>query len=226
MMNRNEKFGKRLRELRKEKEIADSRKWTCDQVGKAIGITPSGYTNYENALRIPKLDVIEDIAAFYNVSPSYIACFSDNKGNSNTESLLVMPPMTDSAKQDSASPLGDFGLSPELLTKFNLNKDEILIEKIKDNSMADHLLKNDTVIIQKQKNNGLDSLTFGIYCLKDKNNQFWIRWVKPELDGTYKVYPNNTTHYESYTFSKEEFSDFEIIGTIFKVIRTPRFDEL
>nr|AKN36419.1 hypothetical protein [Vibrio splendidus] len=40
------------------------------------------------------------------------------------------------------------------------------------------------------------------------------------------MYPNNTTHYESYTFTKEEFSQFEVLGTIFKIIRTPRFDDL
>lgn len=225
-MNRNEKFGKRLRELRKEKEIADGRKWTCDQVGKAIGITPSGYTNYENALRIPKLDVIENIASFYNVSPSYIACFSDNKGNSNNESLLIVPPMTENAKQDSASPLGDYGISPELLDRHHLKKDDILIEKIKDNSMADHLFKNDIIIIKKQKNEQIETLSFGIFCLKDKNNQIWIRWVKPEMDGSFRVYPNNTTHYETHTFSKDEFAQFEVVGTIFKVIRSPRFDEL
>lgn len=225
-MNRNEKFGQRLRELRKEKEIAESRKWTCDQVGKAIGITPSGYTNYENSLRIPKLDVIEKIASFYNVSPSYIACFSDNKGNSNNESLLIMPQLTEQARAESASALGDFAVSPELLIKYSINKDELLNEIIKDNSMSPHLLKNDFIIIKKENFKSLENLSFGIYCLKDSNNQLWIRWVKPELDGSYKVYPNNTTHYESYTFTKEEFSKFEVLGTIFKIIRTPRFDDL
>lgn len=225
-MNRNEKLGNRLRQLRKEKEIADGVKCTCEQVSKALGIAPSSYSNYENALRIPKLEIIEDIAAFYNVSPSYIACFTDSKGNSNNESMLVLPSMTEYARQTSAAPLGDYGISSELLNQFNLNKDDILIEVIKDNSMADQLFKNDTVIIKKAKNHSIDNLIFGIYCLKDKNNQLWIRWVKPELDGSYQVFPSNKAHYESYAFSSEEFSQFEIVGTIFKVIRTPRFDEL
>ncbi|OCH31813.1 hypothetical protein A6E13_16455 [Aliivibrio fischeri] len=225
-MNRNEEFGKRLRELRKEKEIKDGRKLTCEMVGKAIGMTPSGYTNYENGLRIPKLDIIEDIAIFYKVSPSYIACFSENKGNSTNESLLIMPQLTEQAKAESASILGDYAVSPELLLKSNINKENILLELIKDNSMSPHLFKNDFILIKKENLTLLDNLAFGIYCLKDKNNQLWIRWVKPELDGSYKVYPNNTTHYESYTFSKEEFSEFRILGSIFKIIRTPNFDDI
>ncbi|EIE1227669.1 helix-turn-helix transcriptional regulator [Vibrio vulnificus] len=226
-MNRNEKFARRLRELRKEKEIKDGRKWTCDAVGKAIGMTPSGYTNYENALRIPHLDVIEKIATFYNVDPSYIACFTDNKGNSSNGSLLIMPMLTEQARSDSASPLGDYGLSPEILERHYLSDDQILIDIIKDNSMSEHLIKDDVIIIQKNKNPSFEKINFGIYYLKDKNNQYWVRWVKTELDGSYKIYPNNTTHYESFKFSKEEFTQqFEVIGTIFKIIRTPQFDDL
>lgn len=226
-MTRNEKFAKRLRELRKEKEIRDGRNYTCEAVGKAIGITPSGYINYENALRIPKLDVIEKIASFYNVSPSYIACFSDNKGNSNNESLLVMPTMTAQAKEDSASPLGDYGLSPELLKKHNLTQADILIEIIKDNAMSDFLIKDDVVIIKKTKDVDLENLNFNIYFLKDKNGGLWARWIKKEMDGQYKIYPNKTNHYESFTFTQDEFTErFDVVGTIFKIIRAPQVDTL
>lgn len=222
-MTRNEKFGERLRQLRAEKEARDGRKWTTEDVGKALGMTQSTYSNYENSLRMPALDGIERIAQFYKVSPSYIACFSDHRGNTDGDALLVLPTMTHYAKAAFANPLGDFGVSAELLATYGLSQVDILIDVVPDNAMAPSLQKNDVVILRRLGDISKQNLPHNLYCLKDDSGQTWFRWVKREIDGSVKVYPENTTHYDEFTFSQEQFdTNYQVMGSILKVIREPK----
>ncbi|EOW9224833.1 helix-turn-helix domain-containing protein [Vibrio cholerae] len=224
--NRDAIVAYRLRELRKQKEIDDGRPWTADQVGKAIGIGQSTYSNYENEIRKPSLDRIEELAAFYKVTPSYLAAFTDHKGSTGGDALHVTPMMTESAKEMSINPSGDYSISIELLEMHGLRKESILVDAIQDNAMAPHLIKGDVVIVKREPNLTIETLPLGIYCIKEQNGRTWMRWVKREINGTVKVYPENSTHYDSITLSEEDFKQFTILGTIFRVIRKPKFDDI
>lgn len=225
-MTRTEKFATRLRQLRAEKEAREQRKWTTDDVGKALGMTQSTYSNYENALRVPALDVIERIADFYNVNPAYIACFSDYKGNTDGDALLVLPDLTSNAKASFSNSLGDFGVSSELLATYGLTRKDILVDVVVDNSMAPHLIKNDVVLLRRLGDTPKSALPHGLYCLKDPTGQTWFRWVKREINGVVQVYPESTTHYQKFEFTPEEFEQFTVLGSILKVIRAPSADAL
>ncbi|MBL4297877.1 helix-turn-helix domain-containing protein [Vibrio fluvialis] len=225
-MTRTEKFGKRLRQLRAEKEAREQRKWTTDDVGKALGMTQSTYSNYENALRVPALDVIERIADFYKVSPAYIACFSDYKGNTDGDALLVLPALTENAKEAAANSLGDFGVSSELLATYGLERQDVLIDVVLDNSMAPTLIKNDVVILRRMADTPKNAIPHGLYCLKDPSGQTWFRWVKREINGVVQVYPESTTHYQKFEFTPEQFEEYTVLGSILKVIRAPSTDAL
>ncbi|MCG6216248.1 LexA family transcriptional regulator [Vibrio furnissii] len=222
-MTRNELFSSRLRSLRIEREAQDQRRWTAEDVGKSLGMSQSTFSNYENGLRIPSLDVIERIAKFYKVSPAYISGFSDYKGNTDSDALLVLPTMTEHAKTMFANPLGDYGVSEEVLTRYGLSRSDILIDVVQDNSMAPLLLKDDVVILRRDVN-PTQHVPHGLYCVRSPDGKTWLRWVKQELDGSVKVYPENSTHFESFTFNSEDFAHYTILGSIFKIIREPKTD--
>lgn len=225
-MTRNEIFAKRLRHLRAEKEATEQKRWSARDVGRVLGMSQSTYSNYENALRIPTLDTIEQIAAFFKVNPAYVCGFSEYKGNSDSDAMLVLPAMTDKAQQFCSNSLGDFGVSPELLKKHGLTKDHILVDVIDDNAMAPQLIKGDVVIVRRLVDIDRNALPHGLYCLKNPGGETWFRWVRREIDGTIQVYPEKTTHYASFSLTPEEFQDYTVLGSVFKVIREPKPDEL
>ncbi|HIF9260433.1 TPA: LexA family transcriptional regulator [Photobacterium damselae] len=220
-----EKFAQRLRQLRAEKSAKDGITWTAEKVSKEIGVGQSGYSNYENAVRLPSLDKMILLANFFGESPAYIAGFVDNRGNSDGNSLLHMPKMTEQAKEISLDPTGDFGISNALLSHLKMNESRLLVDVVQDNAMAKDLQKGDMVFIDQEPVE-LERLTLDIYAIRNEQGKIWYRWIKPELNGQYRIYPNNTTHYDTYTCSNEEMKQYEIVGRIFKIIRSPQFHDL
>lgn len=59
-------FAERLRELRKEKGLS------MRKMANRYGLTDSAYCRYEKGTAQPRLEVIVDLAKFYNVSVGYL----------------------------------------------------------------------------------------------------------------------------------------------------------
>lgn len=83
-----EKVGKRLRALREEKKI------TQEELGKILGTSHVTIGRYENGERIPKLDILIDLANYFEASLDYLLFRSDkkevssNKDKSNNLTIL------------------------------------------------------------------------------------------------------------------------------------------
>ena len=56
----------RLKELRKEKGLMQA------DVAKAIGVSISAYSNYEQGIREPSIDILKKLSRFFNVTVGYI----------------------------------------------------------------------------------------------------------------------------------------------------------
>ena len=65
-------FQERLRLLRSEKGASQK------QVAESLGITETGYQNYEVGRRKPTFDILPSIADFFDVSLDYLVGRSDN----------------------------------------------------------------------------------------------------------------------------------------------------
>lgn len=63
---------KRLKQLRKSKEV------TLREVSCAIGISLSAYSNYEQGLRVPSIDIIKKLCKYYDVSADYLIGLTDD----------------------------------------------------------------------------------------------------------------------------------------------------
>lgn len=66
-------FSKRLRKLRKERGL------TLDQLANKLGTTKSTLSRYETGKREPKLDLVNELANFFDVSVDYILGRTDIK---------------------------------------------------------------------------------------------------------------------------------------------------
>ena len=56
----------RLKEIRKEKYLTQA------DVAKAIGISVSAYSNYEQGIREPSLEILIALCKFFKVSADYL----------------------------------------------------------------------------------------------------------------------------------------------------------
>lgn len=74
-----EKVGKRLRALREEKNI------TQEELGKILGTSHVTIGRYENGERIPKLDILIDLANYFETSLDYLLFRSDKKEVSSSK---------------------------------------------------------------------------------------------------------------------------------------------
>lgn len=61
----------RLKELRKEKGVSQK------EVATALGITLSAYSNYEQGIREPNIEIIIAICRYYDVSSDYLLGLED-----------------------------------------------------------------------------------------------------------------------------------------------------
>ena len=66
------KFNDKLRLLRRESNA------TLKEVSNGIGIPLSTYSNYEQGIREPSLEVLKLICDFYNVCADYLIGRTDN----------------------------------------------------------------------------------------------------------------------------------------------------
>lgn len=59
-------FGKRLRSLRREKDVV------MVEMAKDVGLTQTTLSKYENGKRIPNIEILERIAQYLDVSADYL----------------------------------------------------------------------------------------------------------------------------------------------------------
>lgn len=59
-------MNEKLKQLRKEKNV------TQKMVAKSLGITLSAYSNYEQGIREPSIEILKKICRYYDVSADYL----------------------------------------------------------------------------------------------------------------------------------------------------------
>lgn len=76
-----------LRQLRTEKDLSQK------QVADSIGITRTAYSNYEQGLREPSLQILVKIASFFEVSAGYVLGIENDFGIVNIVSTASPLPL-------------------------------------------------------------------------------------------------------------------------------------
>ncbi len=64
-------INEKLKQLRKEKGVSQK------EISSAIGITLSAYSNYEQGIREPSIDIIIKLCKYFKVSADYLIGLED-----------------------------------------------------------------------------------------------------------------------------------------------------
>lgn len=56
------------------RQLRESRGLTQDQLGEQLGVGPSAVSAWENDVKVPRMGVVEKMAAYFSVEKSYIMC--------------------------------------------------------------------------------------------------------------------------------------------------------
>ena len=64
-------MNEKLKELRKEMNLSQK------EVANAIGLTLSAYSNYEQGIREPSIDIIKKLCEFFKVTSDYLIGLED-----------------------------------------------------------------------------------------------------------------------------------------------------
>ena len=201
-------IGKRLKLLRKEKG------WTLGHLGDLLGITGPGVSNWEQGIRTPSFSTLIELANLYETSATWIAGFNDYNGPEG----YVLPQSVIPLKRQSvkithaaettamhSSYLRSRGMSDTKITSINPV----------DDSMAPLIYKNDELLIDRSRATVIDSDIFAFLV----NERVWIRWIFPELDGTFTVHAENSAKYPDQKLSEDALKQLRIVGRVARILR-------
>lgn len=104
-------FKDRLKQLRREKNL------TLDEMEKASGITKSSLSKYETGQRHPRLELLQILADFFEVSVDYLIGKTDDRNTAVLEHIPDVLREIGVEYIEVAKELKDEGLSPEDIRK-------------------------------------------------------------------------------------------------------------
>lgn len=83
-MNREELFRERLRQLRTSRGISQNR------LAVELGITNTGYKNYEYGTRRPTFEILPKLAVYFDVSTDYLLGLTDEPRLPSKETWAII----------------------------------------------------------------------------------------------------------------------------------------
>ena len=211
-MSLTKKTASRLRECRNKKG------WTLAELASQLSITASRYSNWEQGIRTPGNEQLVALAELFGTTPSYLAGFLDHEGShtDNANYVQLNQPFSVKGKLVESEQISN---SSCYQTAFLMNKglepDKLTSIIAFDDSMANLICRGDEVLIDRNCQSVSHADVFAILV----NDHIWLRWIRPELDGTFTIMAENTDHYPSQNYSKDDLDKLAIIGRVARVSR-------
>ncbi|SCJ48092.1 HTH-type transcriptional regulator immR [uncultured Eubacterium sp.] len=112
-------FGQRLRELREQRHLSQ------EAMGKIVGRSKPVISSYENNLKEPPLEVLKNIAGFYNVSLDYLVGFEKKE-------MVSVEGLTESQKGIIHSLVFEFHDPKQAAVGFSERQQAIMSELMKE----------------------------------------------------------------------------------------------
>lgn len=203
----------RLRQCRRSKD------WTIEETAKRLGVTGSRYSNWEQAIRTPKYEQLIALADVYGTTPSWLAGFTDHEGNSPDALNFVTVGQSTISVKDAVLTLEQVAdtsaFKIDYIKRRGLNENKLTSIIAPDNSMSDIIKEGDEVLIDRSRTTANVADVFAILV----NGRVWIRWIRPELDGSITVAAEDSSHYPDQNLNAEQFDKLKIIGRVARISR-------
>lgn len=206
-------IAQRLRNCRAEQGL------TAEEVAKRLNILPSRYSNWELAIRTPKDQQVFDLADLYNKPPAWIAGFSDQETQPvDTRNFIAVNQATINVNDttvtlETTSNTTAFNLS--YIEQRGLNENKLTSIYATDDSMTGLVNEGDELLIDRTLNTVSKVDMFAMLV----NSQVWIRWIRPEIDGSYTIAAEDSAHYPDNKLTADEMKKLHIIGRVARISR-------
>lgn len=203
----------RLRKCRSSKD------WTIEETGKRLGVTGSRYSNWEQAIRTPKYEQLIALADVFGTTPSWLAGFTDHEGTqANAMNFVTVNQSTISVKDvvltlEQIADTSAFKL--DYIKRRGLNENKLTSILAPDGSMADMIKEGDELLIDRSRTNITDADIFAILV----NGRVWVRWIRPEMDGTFTLAAEDSSHYPDQKLTAEQLDKLKVIGRVARIAR-------
>lgn len=208
---------RRIRQCRAEKG------WTLEetaaQLARASG-EPFGYSrfsNWEQASRMPPAEMVLLLAKVFGKNPAWINGYSDTDSlKAVTPGYLTANPTSIQTKQgpiEVHQSSDSTAFSVRYLKKRGINHNNMLCIKQLDASMAPLINVGDEVLIDGELTSVGGADLFGIVV----NGKIWIRWLRPEMDGSFTLKAEDSEHYPDVKLTPEAFADLDILGRVVRI---------
>ena len=202
--------GQRLRELRARRGMK------AVDLAKALGIQRTRVSNWETGIRNPQREELVKLASVLDVSPAYLIGWI-NEEIYSTHQPIERNSLTlnngETVTLESATSAHAY--SEQFLNARDLKAQQLMALTVDDDAMNNVICKGDTVLVdmQRKRSGGRDLFAMLV------NGSIWVRWVRPELNGTFTVSAENSTQYPDQTLTEKQLEALDIIGRITRIER-------
>lgn len=207
-------IGKRLRKCRND------RNWTleeaAEQMSRAAGetINVTRLNMWELGLRLPKIELFLMMGKVYQIPPAYLAGLDNDQGAAR----YVFPqsnPVIDGLSADQL--IGDHaaGFHVDYLAECGIPRDNLLLFRMPDDSMRGAIDRNERALIDLSDREVLHKGLFALLV----NGRPWIRWIRPEVDGSFTITAADSEQYPEKQVGLSELAAFQIIGRVALIMR-------
>nr|WP_317623551.1 LexA family transcriptional regulator [Aeromonas caviae] len=191
--------------------------WTLEETGKRLGVTGSRYSNWEQALRSPKYEQMIALAELFGTTPAWLAGFTDHEGNNASAMDYV------TLDQSAISVGGETLNIDNVANRSALHIDHVKARGLNENRLTAIVAQGDSmdpliqdgaeVLIDRSRTTVSTADLFAILV----NGQIWIRWIRPELDGSFTVAAEDSAHYPDQKLNAEQLASLKIVGRIARI---------
>ncbi|WP_264760123.1 XRE family transcriptional regulator [Pseudomonas quasicaspiana] len=197
--------------------------WTLEETARrlsALSGTPmtfSRFSNWELGLRMPPPDQLVLLAKLFGKTPAWLQGYTDNDSLSAASNSYVTanPPniQTKNGLLSLTQAADSTAFSHDYIESRGMNRNQLLCIKQLDASMAPTIAEGDELLLDGGQTVVRGADLFGIVVAQT----IWVRWICPELDGTFTLKAGDAQQYPDKILSKEALDELDIVGRVVRI---------
>lgn len=194
-----------------------------DETAKRLSVitgkemSTSRYSNWELGLRMPGPEQMIHLGQLFSKPPAWMQGFTDNDSLSAVSSSYVTansPNITTKSGLLTLTQATDAtAYSLNYLNARGLNRNKLLSIRQIDQSMRGIVDEGAEVLLDLEQRTVRGADLFGIVA----QGHIWIRYIRPELDGTYSITAADNSQYAAQNLSAEQFKEIDVIGRVARI---------
>lgn len=205
------------------KQCRTSHGWTMDETAKRLSViagkemSPSRYSNWELGLRMPGPEQMIHLGQLFGKPAAWVQGFTDNDSLSAVSSNYVTANSPNIATKTGllnvTQATDSTAYSLDYLAARGLNRNKLLSIRQIDKSMHGVVEEGAEVLLDLDQQAVRGADLFGIAVA----GHIWIRYIRPEMNGTYTITAADNSQYTDQNLSPEQFKDIDVIGRVARI---------